>query len=317
MGRSIKSFRYEKQTGCSCQLLRAHLYKIPSKSDSNRPLDHKSLQIPCSGCPDRIRRKEEKELKTRLPAFTPSGLFRGGAANTLLKPTGLICIDIDRKDNLQVEGYDRLKDQLGRLPYVAFCGRSAGGEGYYVIVPIAQPKKLLLHFRSLQTQFSAIGITIDPSCCDISRKRFVSYDPEPYINQEAEIYEGLADGAAVPDITGNATLSGTDSEDEPLKEVLKYIQIIEQKKVDITAGYANWLRIGYALHNAFGDFGRELFHRVSSFHSRYSYVETDRLFSGLSKGNCANQVTIRTFFYFIRQHGLDAAADFGVSDEKG
>ena len=97
--------------------------------------------------------RKKKELKTRLPAFTPSGLFRGGAANTLLKPTGLICIDIDRKDNLQVEGYDRLKDQLGRLPYVAFCGRSAGGEGYYVIVPIAQPKKLLLHFRSLQTQF--------------------------------------------------------------------------------------------------------------------------------------------------------------------
>lgn len=60
--------------------------------------------------------RKKKELKTRLPAFTPSGLFRGGAANTLLKPTGLICIDIDRKDNLQVEGYDRLKDQLGRLP---------------------------------------------------------------------------------------------------------------------------------------------------------------------------------------------------------
>ena len=224
----------------------------------------------------------------------------------MLKPTGLICIDIDRKDNLQVEGYDRLKDQLGRLPYVAFCGRSAGGEGYYAIVPIAQPNKLLLHFRSLQTEFSAMGITIDPSCCDVSRKRFVSYDPEPYINQEAEIYEGLADG----DITGNATLSGTDSEDEPLKEVLKYIQIIEQKKVDITAGYANWLRIGYALHNAFGDFGRELFHRVSNFHPRYSYVETDRLFSGLSKGNCANQVTIRTFFYYTRRYGLETVADF-------
>ena len=58
----------------------------------------------------------------------------------------------------------------------------------------------------------------------------------------------------MPDITGNATLSGTDSEDEPLKEVLKYIQIIEQKEIDITAGYANWLRIGYALHNAFRGF---------------------------------------------------------------
>ena len=98
--------------------------------------------------------------------------------------------------------------------------------------------------------------------------------------------------------------------DKPLKEVLKYIQIIEQKKVDITAGYANWLRIGYALHNAFGDFGRELFHRVSNFHPRYSYVETDRLFSGLSKGNCANQVTIRTFFYYTRRYGLETVADF-------
>lgn len=251
--------------------------------------------------------KRKKELKTRLPAFTPSGLFRGGGADTLLKPSGLICMDIDRKDNLQVEGYGNLKNRLGKLPYVAFCGRSAGGEGYYAIVPIAYPDKLLLHFRSLQAEFSAMGITIDPVCCDVSRKRFVSYDPEPYINPEAEPYEGLADGAA---IIGVATISGTDCEDKELKEVLKYIQIIEQKKVDITAGYANWLRIGYALHNAFGESGRKLFHRVSCFHPRYSYAETDRLFSGLSKGNCANPVTIRTFFHYARRYGLEAVADF-------
>lgn len=255
----------------------------------------------------------KKELKGRLPVFTPSGLFRGNGASTLIRPTGLICIDIDGKDNRHVEDYGNLKQRLGKLPYVAFCGISVGGEGYYALIPIAQPDKFLRHFRSLQAEFSAMGITIDPACCDVSRKRFVSFDPEPYINQEAETYEGLADElvAFAPTLTAYGCADSTDGS-VLLNEVRKYIHIIEKKEIDITVGWWAWFGIGCALHHTFGESGREMFHAVSQFHHLYNYPETDKLFNSIAKGriDSGKPITIATFFRYARFYKVDVMVDF-------
>lgn len=254
---------------------------------------------------DPQRRHKRKNL---LPAFTPSGLFTGGRADTLIKPTALICIDIDKKDNQNVPDYENLKKRLGRLPHVAFCGISAGGEGYYAIIPIACPDQFLRHFRSLQREFAEMGITLDPACCDISRKRFVSYDPEPYINPEADIYEGLSEQRS--SVISERSVHSTQTEAELLAEVNKYVRLIEMKEIDITESYSNWLRIGYALFNTFGESGRELFHAVSCFHPKYKYREADNLFTGLARGKTANPIGIGTFFRYARQYGLDKFVDF-------
>lgn len=119
--------------------------------------------------------EKKRVLKNELPTFTPSGLFSAGDAASLIRASGMICIDIDKKDNLNVEGYDRLKNRIAKLPYVAYCGLSVSGEGYFCIIPISDPNKFLLHFFSLQKVFTGMGITIDQACKDICRKRFVSF----------------------------------------------------------------------------------------------------------------------------------------------
>lgn len=253
--------------------------------------------------------KRKKELKTQLPVFTPCGLFKGLRADSLRSLTGFICIDIDKKDNLNVENYSNLKEQLSQLPYVAFCGHSVSGEGYYVIIPLAYPDKFLCHFQSLQQEFAKIGITIDPACSDISRKRFVSYDSKPYINHGAETYKGLVD--ELPLTTTCATSLPDKVNDSALfEEVSKYLRVIEERQVDITAGWPNWFRIGCALFNAFGESAREMFHVVSQFYPDYEYNETDKLFNSITKSRTSKPVKIATFFHYAHQYKLDILVDF-------
>lgn len=253
--------------------------------------------------------KKKKELKTQLPVFTPCGRFKGLSADSLIKLTGFICLDIDKKDNLNVKDYNNLKEELSKLPYIAFCAHSVSGEGYYAIIPLAYPDKFLYHFRCLQQDFAKMGITIDPACSDISRKRFVSYDSEPYINQGAETYKGLTDELSLPTTT---TISQSDTVDDSalFEEVSKYLHIIEEKRIDITTGWPNWFRIGCALFNAFGESAREMFHSVSQFYPDYNYNETDRLFSNITKSSSNKPVTIKTFFRYARQYGVNAVIDF-------
>ena len=251
-------------------------------------------------------------LKNALPSYTPSGTFGSWGYALLLKPTGLICVDIDKKENLQVEDFADLKDRLSKVPYIAYCGLSCGGEGYFCIIPIADHYLFRHHFHSLQMDFAAMGITIDEKCSDVGRKRFVSYDPDPWINHQPTIYEGLVE---VPRWCSNKSpVSGVTFDNADVALVDRYIDLIVEKKLDITYLYHNWLRIAYAFANTFGEAGRERFHKVSQFYdysrcdggNKYNPKETDELYDSALRGNSPNPVTIKTFFFYARERGLDA-----------
>ena len=93
--------------------------------------------------------ERQKAMKNKLPLFTPSGIFLRSDAKSLLQPTGLICIDIDGKDNAGANNFDRFKDLIAAVPYVVYCGLSVRGNGYFCIIPIASPDKFKQHFRAL------------------------------------------------------------------------------------------------------------------------------------------------------------------------
>ena len=256
----------------------------------------------------RIRDTPDKEtrsvLKRQLPSFTPSGRFYNLSASSLIEYSGFICIDIDRQGNLDVSDYDNLKDLIKRFPFIAYCGKSAGGNGYYCMVPIAYPDKHKQHFESLSQAFASIGITIDKACSSIAHKRFVSYDPEPYINTTAKIYENLKEEVYNERLASDI-INNVEIEDEKCKKALWYIGIIEKQGIDITEGYKNWIAIGFALAHTFGEDGRELFHRVSQFHDKYNPEETDYQFSNFLKGRSVKPATIGTFLWHCRKAGLD------------
>lgn len=88
-------------------------------------------------------------------------------------------------------------------------------------------------------------------------------------------------------------------------EVESLIAQIEQQQIDITAGYNNWRDLGFAFADAFGEQGREYFHRISQFNQGYSQAECDSQYSNCLKSH-GQGITLRTFFFLAKQAGLYA-----------
>ena len=75
--------------------------------------------------------EDKNRLKTSLPAVTVSGTFSKRNSAGLIAHSGLICIDIDEKDNPDVAEFDRLNELIRIIPYVVYCGHSIGGKGAF------------------------------------------------------------------------------------------------------------------------------------------------------------------------------------------
>ena len=89
-----------------------------------------------------------------------------------------------------------------------------------------------------------------------------------------------------------------------LEEVEEIISRLEEQRIDITQSYKDWINIGFAFSEEFGENGRELFHRVSAFHSKYDRAECDAQFSSCLKSKKTG-VTIKSFFYLAKDAGID------------
>ena len=235
-------------------------------------------------------------LKKQLPAFIPAGVFTERTADGLQEHSGFICIDIDAKDNADVADFDRLKEYMHQVPHVAYCGRSVGGKGFFCLIPIADPARHRDYFQAIGEDFERCGITVDWHCSDVGRLRFVSYDPAPYINTGAKVYDYISPemGCSKARMFGRE-LTGSEAE----ARFLFVLQWIEEHGMDITGDYGQWFKILCGIASAFGESGRDYAHRVSRYADCYNYGETERQYSEILKHKY--KYTIGTFFYFARK----------------
>lgn len=141
----------------------------------------------------------QNEMKKNLPCFTVSGSFSGKATkSTLEKHSGFIALDIDKKDNLSIDNFADLKNQCKYIPWVSYCGYSSRGEGFFLILPIADPSKHQAYFDCLEKVFKHFGVTLDPQCGNVNRFRYASYDSEPYINENAIAFDYVLPSKSEP-----------------------------------------------------------------------------------------------------------------------
>ena len=85
------------------------------------------------------------------------------------------------------------------------------------------------------------------------------------------------------------------------------LQQIQNRKVDLTASYYDWLRIGFAISEQFGEAGRQYFHVISN-NPEYNHIICDRQYNACVKSNRAG-VTIATFYYYAKQAGLQTQSN--------
>lgn len=141
---------------------------------------------------DKVRAAKTKEEKTeqkkQLHAITFSGHFSYRSSDKLIKHSGFICMDID-----DVEDLDELRQIVNNDPYTYASFTSCSGKGLAFLVKI-DPQKHLDSFLAIEKyykEFKKIRVTADPSCKDVARLRFVTYDPQTYLYEKSLLWDNF------------------------------------------------------------------------------------------------------------------------------
>ena len=258
--------------------------------------------------PDEISRKKFKGL---LTCITPSGVFSERKLAGLHKHTGIICLDIDGKDNNHISDFGLLRDELNKIINVAYCSLSASGNGVFCLIPIRNPQKHKEHFNALQQDFLDLGIIIDKSCSDVTRLRLSSYDEKAYTNKQAIIYNKelvlTNTKKAREHHPKNLTPFKPNNVDlNNRQKVIEIINRIEKQEIDITGDYHQWFQIGCAFAKEFGEEGRNFFHSVSRFYNTYNNTYSE-LVTNTQYNKCLEtsySISIGTFFYWAKKNNL-------------
>jgi len=252
------------------------------------------LISPINAEPDKKKRKQLKE--NTLPYVTLSGEFTKRVHNKkesgLVAHSGFLCLDVDDSTDLGRDWQNVTKD---RFTFGAF--RSASGLGLAVVVKI-DPSKHLDSYLNLESYYlENYQIILDKSCKDITRPRFVSYDPQTFINEKAPVFKSVAKKKETVRKLPNI-ITGESDLDYLLDQV-------KRGSVDLTRGsYVIWRDIGFAIASEKGEFGRSYYHAISQFSEKYNHEFCDKQFDRCLKSDSGG-ISISTLFHFGKEANLD------------
>ena len=267
-----------------------------------------------------------REMKARtLFAATISGVFTPGtqlANDPNFKHSGIVCIDIDGKDN-PGKTTGEMMEHLRKMDCVLYASRSATHTGVFAFIPISEPDRHTEHCLALSRLFADMGITLDESCKDITRLRYMSYDPEAFYRPDAVIFRGLmADPKERRATTGNlfepstrhstrnnATSPRIDPNSTEYESTIRRVRLcvdeIERQHIDLCNTNAEWQIMAFSF-SALGEDGRTLFARVAEQHTgdnRATPIENNRIFDRALKEN--RNISIATFFNACMRYGIN------------
>lgn len=194
-------------------------------------------------------KKDRDEKKALLPSITPSGIFSYRNEKGLIKHSGLVQIDIDWKGNEHIDNFEDIPKEVGNLPYVAYCGYSASGYGFWCLVPIAYPDKHKLHLQALKNVFNGYGIKVDNAPSNVASLRGYSYDDNAYINHFAETFTQIVKPQDIRVIRNDKYEATTEQRfDRAIKKTQQSEVFVDGAKHSFLvklAGYCNAVGIDY------------------------------------------------------------------------
>lgn len=242
-------------------------------------------------------KKKRDDMKRRTaPGVTISGIFSERIDTGIVTHSGFIAIDIDGVDPEEVKSI-LCPD---RHVYAAFT--SISGRGLCVIFRI-NPDKHNEAFEGIQEYlYVNYNQVIDVKSSNISRLRFVSYDPHIYLNERADKFTTYPKKKKAITKIPEVVFVQSDFD-----QIVNEICI---RSLDITGNYQQWLGIAYGIADKFGEAGREYFHRISQFSSLYEYKKADLQFSAcLKRSASSKRATMGSFYYHAKQAGLQVVTE--------
>lgn len=129
-------------------------------------------------------KNKKDELKSIIQGYTPAAVLSQRSQEAVIHRTGIISIDFDDLDQYDIS---EVKQAIGALPFVGYCGLSASGAGLFALVLIAEPEKQREYVEHLFDVFKYYSIPPDTTKGrNVNDLRYVSYDSNPIINDNPE-----------------------------------------------------------------------------------------------------------------------------------
>ena len=129
---------------------------------------------------------ERNKLKENLPVITWQGIFNSRTDSGIVSLSSLICIDIDHKTDDELT---LIKKQLVTWNFVVAFFRSPSGDGLKVIVKtdLQQVEHYKNCYKQVEKLFlDNLGVITDQNCEPLSHGCYMSYDPDIYVNANAQ-----------------------------------------------------------------------------------------------------------------------------------
>jgi predicted P-loop ATPase len=240
---------------------------------------------------DPIRLEKDKtkrsNLKRYLPGVTIGGTFSPSRKQeNLVEHSGFICVDIDNYNDTE---------ELKNDPYTYSIFRSVSGNGLAVVVKI-NPDKHKESYRWLSSYYFAnYGISVDEAPKNVASFRYVSFDPDLFINQKSRksktksLRQKKTKSAPI-------VLSG-DQVDELISDVVN-------SGKSLINDYDTYLKIAFSIADGFGENGREYFHALCMPSEKYNSQQCDKQYNRCLKGKKSG-ITVGTFYWFLKENGFE------------
>ncbi|MFC5048293.1 DUF3987 domain-containing protein [Aquimarina hainanensis] len=120
----------------------------------------------------------------------------------------------------------------------------------------------------------------------------LKFDPKKYLSSENQKEKAQNSQGAIPALKID--------DYEKVKEV---VLLLESTGIDITGNYGNWIKIGFAFADAFGNMGEELFLSVSSNYPKYDATIARKQYQKCLQSNNSG-VSLGTFFHLAKSAGV-------------
>ena len=251
--------------------------------------------------PIRVKNNEDeiKQAKSQVPYVTISGVFGETRNRENLKiHSGFIAMDIDKLGN-EVNGTLQLLQQ-DVYCYSAFT--SISGTGVCALFKIDSERHADAFLGIADYLLKKYQIIVDPSGKDTCRPRFISFDPELFINDKALLFKKYLPKEKKRKIV--STIFVQSEFDEVVKKMV-------DANVSCVEDYRDWLTVSFGLADQFGEAGRQYFHQLSSCSSKYETSMCDRQYTHAIKreGRNGSKITIATIYYFAKQAGINVYSE--------
>lgn len=247
--------------------------------------------------------KEIKDLKKKsAPVVTISGSFSERKADGLRKHSGYIAIDIDNLDDPA-----ETKKRIGADTYIYSAFISISGKGLCLIIKIDGTRHLDAFNAIAAYLYNEYQLIVDQSGKDVSRARFVSYDPFLLLNTKSTTFKKYLPKKKEPKHPKVLVIK-TDF-DEMIKQM-------DEKGLNLCEDYSDWVRICYAIVSEFQEHGREYFHTLSSTSSKYNSIDCDGQYDACLKNHNESKgkkSSIGTIYYHAKQNGINVYSEYTKS----